>query len=97
MESWMPRPHAARVDLWAPLGMLPKVWAPREAQRRPTKHATKKPRRVRRSDRPGWWLDRQPLFRGQSDRWRPQSDRQQWRGPEAVEAAVRPCWREVCH
>jgi hypothetical protein len=74
-------PEGNTSSAWTP--ELRKVWveswALRGARWKSTKHATKKLRRARRSDR-------QPLFHGRSDCSRMWSDRQQWWGPVVVEA-----------
>jgi hypothetical protein len=68
-----PEPRVVRLELWTS-GPQPKSWAPHG---RRSRSATEELRRVRRSDRLSSRSDRQPLFRGWSDRLGSRSDHKQ--------------------
>jgi hypothetical protein len=72
----MPGPQVMRPESWASRGAQPKSRAVHGRQSRLAKQAMEELRRVERSDHPGWWSDRLPLFRGRSDRLGSRSHRQ---------------------
>jgi hypothetical protein len=64
-----------RTESRVPHGVQSKLWAPHGGRPKSMKQVMKERCRSWRSDRPGWWSNRQPLYGGRSDRLGSRLDR----------------------